>query len=186
MSAGGRFFRLLGIRASRAAFLRSVRAMLFLGGALLLGAWVAGCQTAKHKGDFTPTYPRFYLEAPDGRGLAVTLPKSGVQLSLNAQPVLTEGDVVNVELAQVELGKCLMFQLTSSASRDLYRLTASHQGRRLALFVDGTALGARRIEAPWVDGTVLVFVEVPDETLPQLVSDLKKSCAALQRELAKK
>ena len=79
-----------------------------------------------------------------------------------------------------------MFQLTSSASRDLYRLTASHQGRRLALFVDGTALGARRIEAPWVDGTVLVFVEVPDETLPQLVSDLKKSCAALQRELAKK
>ena len=33
----------------------------------------------------------------------------------------------------MELGKCLMFQLTPAAARDFYRLTGSHQGRRLVL-----------------------------------------------------
>ena len=37
------------------------------------------------------------------------LPQSGVSLSVNSKPVITEGDIVNVELVQVDLGKCLLF-----------------------------------------------------------------------------
>jgi hypothetical protein len=183
MRPGARGF---GFSDASRGLARAARAACWLWLGLAGGLFLAGCQSTKAKGDFAPTYPRFYLEAADGRGLAVTLPQSGVRLSLNAQPVLTEGDVVNVELAQVELGKCLLFQLTSAAARDLYRLTASHQGRRLALFINGAPLGARRIEGPWSNGAVLVFAELPEEALPSLVADLRKSCAALQRELAKK
>ncbi len=154
---------------------------LSLLGLLLL----AGCQTRLPK-DLNPTLARFYLESVDATGLTVTLPQSEVRLSLNAQPVIREADIVNVDVVQVELGRCLAFRLTPSAARDCYRLTASHQGRRLVLMINGEPLGARRIEGPISDGLVLVFVEVPDSTLAKLVSDLKRSAAVMQRELARK
>ncbi|MDO8545554.1 MAG: hypothetical protein Q7S40_34355 [Opitutaceae bacterium] len=156
------------------------RSLAFMG--VLL---VAGCQSTKPK-DYQPTLARFYLESADGRGMAVTLPRSEVRMSLNAQPVLREADIVDVDLVQVELGKCLAFRLTGSAARDCYRMSASHQGRRLVLLINGEALGARRIDAPIGDGMVLVFVEVPESALPKLVADLKRTAVVLQRELARK
>lgn len=154
----------------------------FLLGALLL----AGCQSGQSPRDFTLTLPRFFLESADARGTEVVLPKSGVRLTVNAKPVLTEGDIVNVELVQVDLGKCLVFQVTKAAARDLYRLSASSQGRRLVLTLDGVAVGARRLDGPISDGAVFVFVEIADSALPKLVDDLKQSSAALQRAIARK
>jgi hypothetical protein len=159
-----------------------VRWVAFLAGLLI----VAGCATTEAPRDYTPARAQFFLESVDGRGIAVLLPQSGVKIPVNAQPVISEGDIVNVELAQVELGRCLMFQLTPPAARDLYRLTGSHQGRRLVLLVDGAALGARQIDRPISDGNVLVFAEVPDAALPMLVDNLKKTALANQRELARK
>jgi hypothetical protein len=86
----------------------------------------------------------------------------------------------------VDLGKCLLFQLTPSATRDFYRMSVTHQGRRLVLVVNDTTLGARRIDGPITNGVIFVFVELPDIELPGLVEDLKKSSAALQKELARK
>ena len=155
--------------------------------ACLAGLWlIAGCATTEAPRDYTRATAQFFLEAVDGRGIAVLLPQSGVQIPVNAQPVISEGDIANVELAQVELGRCLMFQLTPPAARDLYRLTGSHQGRRLVLLVEGAALGARQIDRPISDGNVLVFAEVPDAALPALVENLKKTALANQRELARK
>lgn len=147
----------------------------------LLAGLPGGCHTAPR--DYTPTAARFYLEA-DG-GTTLTLPQSGVRIAVAAKPVISEFDVVNVEIAQVELGRCLLFQLTPSAARDLYRLTASHQGRRLVLTLDGRAVGARRIDGPFGDGTVLIFVELPDDQLPALVRNLKLTSGELQRAAAK-
>ena len=146
---------------------------------------LAGCQSAPSR-DYTPTIARFFLESSDPRAVSVELPRSGVKLAIAATPVLTEGDIINVELVQVELGRCLMFQLTASAARDLYRFTASNQGGRLVLFINGAAFGARRIEGPIDNGSLLVFAEVADSALPALVTNLKKTSAAVQREVAKK
>jgi len=147
--------------------------------------FVVACETAPHR-DYAPTTARFFLESANGEGGRVTLPQSGVRIAVAPKPVFTEFDVVNVEIAEVELGKCLMFQLTPAAARDLYRLTGANQGRRLVLTLNGVARGARRIDRPFDGGTILVFVETPDEKLPALVENLRKTAADLQRELAKK
>jgi hypothetical protein len=160
-----------------------IRAFLALAAMALLGA---GCVSSKKPLDYTPTNARFFLEAANADGTPVTLPRSGVHVAVNSKPVLTEGDILNVELVQVDLGKCLLFQLTPSATRDFYRLSVTHQGRRLVLVVDDVALGARRIDGPIMNGALFVFAEMEDAALPAFVANLKKSSVALQRELARK
>jgi hypothetical protein len=153
------------------------------GVAIILGC---GCQSAAVPRDYTPSIARFFLEAANADGTPVMLPKSGVRLSVNSKPVVTEGDIVNVELVQVDLGKCLLVQLTPSATRDFYRLSVTHQGRRLVMTVNGETLGARRLDGVITNGVIYVFVEVSDDDLPALVDNLKKSSVAMQRELARK
>lgn len=153
---------------------------------LLSGLLLSGCASTEQPRDYLPMLARFYLESSGNDGIPATLPQSGVSLTVHAKPVLTEGDVANVELVQVELGKCLMFQLTASAARDFYRLSATNQGRRMALFINGRAVGARRIDGPIVNGTIYVFVEAPEPDLPALVENLKKTAVALQREIKRK
>lgn len=149
-------------------------------------AVVAGCQSSSKPRDFKPVSLRFFLESSSGDGTPVSLPKSGVNLVVNPKPVITEGDVVNVELVKVELGQCLLFQLTPVATRDFYRLSVTHQGRRVVLVLDNVALGARRMDGVIANGSVFIFVELPDAELPPLVENLKKSSAALQKELNRK
>ena len=150
-------------------------------------AWCGhGCQSAAAPKDYTTMAPRFFLEAGASDGTPVTLPQSGVRLTVNSKPVITEGDIVNVELVQVDLGKCLLVQLTPSATRDFYRLSVTHQGRRLVLLVNDAPLGARRLDGAITNGVIYVFVEVPEGDLPALVTNLKKSSVAFQRELARK
>lgn len=157
-------------------------------GLILLATFLvgAGCQSTSAPKDYTPTQARFFLEAASGDGTPVTLPQSGVKLTVNSKPVITEGDIVNAELVQVDLGKCLLLQLTPSATRDFYRLSVTHQGRRLVLLVNGAPLGARRIDGAIANGAVYVFVEIPENDMPTLVENLKKTSVALQRELARK
>ncbi len=146
---------------------------------------LAGCQSPTSV-DHTLTVARFFLEEAAARTVSATLPQSGVRVMIGPKPVLTEGDIVNVELMQVELGKCLMFQLTPAAARDLYRISGSNQGRRLVLFVNDVAVGARRMEGPLAEGRVFVFVEMADAALPDLVENIKKTSVALQRAAARK
>lgn len=146
-------------------------------------AGLAGCGTTPESRLVADTVARFYLESPPGQGTPVTLPRSQVGLRVNPKPVLTEGDLANVELVQVDLGRCLMFQLTPAAARDFYRLSVTNQGRRLVLHLNGAALGARRLDGAITDGVVFVFVELPDDELPGLVERLKRTIAAVQREV---
>lgn len=139
-----------------------------------------------HLGGLYPDRGAVFLEEAAARTVSATLPQSGVRVMIGPKPVLTEGDIVNVELMQVELGKCLMFQLTPAAARDLYRISGSNQGRRLVLFVNDVAVGARRMEGPLAEGRVFVFVEMADAALPGLVENIKKTSVALQRAAARK
>ncbi|HEY1109865.1 MAG TPA: hypothetical protein VGE76_14550 [Opitutaceae bacterium] len=155
---------------------------------LLLGVVLAGCASSKNeKRDYTATSARFFLEAGgDSTGMAIQLPQSGVTVAINQKPVITEGDIVGVELVQVELGKALMFKLNGSASRDFYRLTGTHQGRRLVLTLNDASVGARRIDGAIPDGVIFIFVEVPDDDLPKLVENLKKTTIDVQKEIKRK
>lgn len=154
--------------------------MKWLIAALLAGALVVtGCRTTKR--DYTPVVARFFLESSVGQASGVALPQSGVQLTISPKPVFTEFDIVDVQEVQVELGRCLMFRLTPAAARDLYRLTASNQGRRLVVLLNGVALGARRIDAPFEEGVILIFVEAPDGELAELARNLRATSAELQR-----
>lgn len=158
----------------------ALRMLLLLG----VACGLAGCQT-KPKKDFVPVIARFVLEANSGRTSELVLPVSGVKIQVMPKPVFSEFDLVNVEEAQVELGRCLLFQLSPAAGRDLYRLSAANQGRRLVLLLDGRAVGARVIERPLEGGEIFTFVEIPDAELPVLVERLKRTTQELRREAAK-
>lgn len=146
-----------------------------------------GCKSlTETKRDFTPTAANFFIETVEPEAASVELPVSGVRIAIGSKPVFTEGDLVGVELMQVDFGKCLMFQLSPAASRELYRLSGSNQGRRLVLMLNQKPMGARRIEAPLGEGHILMFVEVPETALPVLVTNLRETADELQRALAKR
>lgn len=123
---------------------------------------------------------RFFLETNAEIYGRVILAQSGVEIHVAPKPVFTEFDVADVQVAQVELGKCLMFRFTPAATRDLYRLTRQHVGSRLVLFLDAAPVGARHIEQPLAEGMLLIFVATPDSALPVLAANLRKTCAAIQ------
>ncbi|WP_052300387.1 hypothetical protein [Opitutus terrae] len=145
--------------------------------ALLLAA---GCRTVsdEHR---PAAIARFYLETDAPHGVPVVLPRSGVQIVIGAKPVFTEYDLTHVEVAEVELGRCLRFQLTGEAARDLRRMMHVYPGRRLVLLLNGDPLGARRIDAALSDRAILVFVELPDEELPRWTEQLQRTTAQLRR-----
>ncbi len=147
---------------------------------LLAGLFVlSACHSAPAPAQ-APLAARLYLETRPGEaGVPVRLPVSGVEIAVGAKPVFTEYDLVNAEVARVELGPCLLLQFSPAAARDLYRLSVASIGRRLVLLVDGAPLGVHRIEQALPDGNVLVFIERPDAELPGLVQRLKHTSADL-------
>jgi hypothetical protein len=147
---------------------------------VIVGAALMGCTTSPATGKSSPL-ARFFLEAQGSAGERIILPQSETEISIARKPVLTEFDLVSVEIAQVELGKCLQFRFTPAASRDLYRLSVDNLGQRLVLVVDGHAMGARRIDRPIADGTLLMFVETPDDALRALQMGLRQTSVEIQR-----
>ena len=95
-------------------------------------------------------------------------------------------DLVRVTEAKVDLGPCLLFQLTPAATRDIYRLSARNINRRLVLVLNGDPVGVRVIDRPVEAGMLFIFLEVPNAALPKLVVDLNRTCKRLQTEAAKK
>ena len=147
---------------------------------------LAGCNSISEKHDYKTSVVRFFLEDPAGNSFATAiLPISGVKIAVNSKPVFTEFDITSVELGKSDLGQFLVFQLTTDAARDLYRLTGDNQGRRLVLTINGRALGARQIDRPFGSGSIAVFAEVPDDLLPELVKDINGTSADIQKALAK-
>lgn len=146
--------------------------------ALALGGCVTTATRPAAATDVAPLVARFFLETKPGEnGVPVTLPHSGVTIAISPKPVLVEYDLVNAEVAEVDLGRCLLVQLSPAAARDLYRLSVAAVGRRLVVSLNDEFLGARRIEGAMSDGALLVFLETPDERLPEIVARLKRTAA---------
>ncbi len=147
---------------------------------------VVGCNTSSKKKDYDTMIARFLIEANERESFAtVTLPVSGVQIAVNNKPIVTEFDYTGVSLAQSDLGKFLVFNLTADAARDLYRITGSNQGKRLVLFINEKPVGARMIDGAFNTGSLAVFAALPDETLPELVKNLDGTSVEMQKKIAK-
>ena len=147
---------------------------------------VAGCNSTTKKKNFDTTVARFLIEASEGDTFAsVTLPVSGVQITVNNRPAVTEMDFTGVQLAHADLGDFLVFALTTDAARDVYRLTGSNQGKRLVLFINGKPVGARMIDRAFNTGAISIFVAIPDNLLPDLVKNLNATSEDLQKQIEK-
>lgn len=151
--------------------------------ALLL---VFGCNTSTKKKDYDTMVARFLMEANENDAFAtVTLPISGVQIAVNAKPVVTEFDFTGVSLAQADVGKFLVFSLTAEATRDVYRITGNNQGKRLVLFINDKPVGARRIDSAFNTGSIAIFAALPEADLPEIAKNLNSTSEDLQKKLAK-
>ena len=129
---------------------------------------------------------RFLIEANEREAYStVTLPISGVQIAVNNKPIISEFDYTGVSLAQSDLGKFLVFNLTADAARDVYRVTGSNQGKRLVLFINNRPVGARMIDGAFNTGSIAVFAALPEETLPELVKNLDGTSVEMQKRIAK-
>lgn len=147
---------------------------------------IAGCKSSTKKKDFNVTVARFYMEAPEGDAFAsVTLPVSGVQIAINSKPVVTEYDFSGVQVAESDLGKFLVFTLTNDATRDVYRVTGSNQGRRLVLFINDKPVGARIIDRVFNTGAISVFAAIPDDVLVKLAKDMNDTSIDIQKQIEK-
>ena len=114
-------------------------------------------------------------------GNVIELPKSGTRIAVQKEPLVSEFDIANVELVKVDMGLALLIQLNERGARALYRGTVTSMGGRVVFSVNGNAIGARRIDAAISDGNLYTFVEVDDDSLGQLVIDLKRSIVELQK-----
>lgn len=105
----------------------------------------------------------------------VTMPISGSKIAISREILVSEFEIRQVELVQVELGLAIMLQLSDAGARALYRASVSNNGRRVVLLVNGNAIAARRLDGAITDGKFYTFVEVSDDALSELVLELKRS-----------
>lgn len=160
--------------------LRHVRPVLF---ALALGVVLSACKTTNQSK--VTAVPRFVLEASVGSTNAsmVTMPVSGARIAVDSEAVLSEFDILAVQVAEVEFGKCLLFTLSSQAARDFYRTTTLNQGKRLVLLVNGRAIGVRILDQPIANGALVTYLEVPDDSLEELAEDMKGTIVEIRKRL---
>lgn len=148
--------------------------------------FVAGCGTTSKK-DYQVEVARFLVEARgDDSGVNIQLPISGSVVRVSPKAMITEYDVVSAQVVQSDLGVCVMFQLTQDAGRALFRISATNQGSRLVTTINGVPLAAQVMQRPIGDAVIISYLEIPPEELPELVKNINKTSADLQKELAKK
>ncbi len=130
--------------------------------------------------------PRFMIESRGTeygalRGSVMKLPYSKMEIVVDREPVISELDIINVELVKVELGLALLIELNDTGARALYRTSVTNKGNRLVFTVNNKAIGARRLDQAINDGKLYTFVEVREEEMGQLVLDLKASLSELRK-----
>lgn len=148
---------------------------------LLCLALLAGCK------DKEPTHTvRFYVESGSAGRTGVwsqpmTLEDSGLTYYVKPDPIITEGNITNVQLVRVQSGQlAFLFHLNEAGSRALYRASVADKGRMLVLNVNGAAIGARQLDGAINDGRLYTFTELPESEMEKLYDDLVKNTESVQ------
>ena len=153
-----------------------VLALLVVAGVLL-----AGCKKDK------PTHTvRFYVENNSAGHTGVwsqpmTLPESGLTYYVKPDPLITEANITNIQLVQVQSGHyAYLFHLDDWGTRHLYRASVSDMGRMLILSINGLPVGARQLDGAINDGRLYMFTELSNEEMEKLYLDLVKNTQNIQ------
>ncbi|HEY5550955.1 MAG TPA: hypothetical protein VIK52_03645 [Opitutaceae bacterium] len=153
---------------------------------ILLLAVASGCKTPPKTPDHDSMSARFFMEARAGeQGLPIKLQVSGVTLDVDPRAILVEFDIARVQLVDGEFGPGLMFVLTPQAARDLYRISATSQGRRLVLSLNGTPVSATPFTGPLGSGAIIVYPELDPSKMGKLARDLDLTSIDVQARAAK-
>jgi len=166
--------------------LRAAPLSLFAFALLIFAALGSGCASWTKPPPQPGAYAWFLLEADASQeGFPLVLPVSDVAIRVAPKPVISEFDIVEAAVVEVDLGRCLGLRLTGEAARDLYRMSVSQMGRRLVFLVNGRALGARVLDGAIEGGVLFVFVEVPDAELHELVREINTFAESIRAAKAK-
>lgn len=161
----------------------SLRSALAISAILSFFLLSAGCLGNGSKKDGL-TIARLHLESKGQFGSlaveTVQLPVSGALIQVSTEPLISEFEILNAEVVQVDLGKALLLQLNEQGARQLYRTSVSQRMRRLVLEVNGNPIGARVLDGPIQDGLLYTFVEVDESELYELVASIKETILELR------
>lgn len=142
----------------------------------------AGCQSRKP--DYTPHLTRVYLEEssrlPAQQTVDMVLPLSETHIVVRGKPSFAEWDFLHATYFETDLGPAVVFLLTPEATRDLYRLSLSNQGKRLVITINGTPVGARYIDQAIEDGRITAYIEIQDEDIPEFVRNIQLTSQDIQ------
>jgi hypothetical protein len=150
--------------------------------ACILFVFMTGCRSTKIE---DPHVPSIFLEAsgssPSGENPYVTLPVSQTKLRIFDKPLFGPLDIIRIEMVQVDRGLAVRYLMTPSASRQLIRSSGDNIGYSFIFFDNETAIGARRIDGMIEDGMLYTFLEVKDEELPELVTEMNRTLVEYRR-----
>ena len=113
--------------------------------------------------------------------VTVKLQKSNSLVEVYSEPLIDEFEINNVELVQVDKGFALLFILSEKGARDLYRASVTHMGSRVVLSINSNVIGQRYIDGAIDDGKFYTFVELPQDSLGQLVLDIKATLVDIHK-----
>lgn len=134
---------------------------------VLFSLALAGCSTELPEDVFS-----IFIEAPlssrESAQTTITLPVSGVQVSVLRVPVIKAEEFLNTEV--VEAGPrdirstYLLVQVDPRVAKPLMSLTSSSEarGKQFVLVVNAEPVGLMRIEQPVLDGNLFFAVERPE------------------------
>jgi hypothetical protein len=165
--------------------------------ALLLLA--TGCGTATSSATpppagVTPVAVQFFLVVRGGdANTAVPLPVSGIRVPIDTtSPVLNRdmGDIAGVEVVRTEHeGLAMVFHLAGGRFGSISafnQMTATHQGYRLVMTLNGRPFAAKRIDTPISNGLLAVFPELDEKAIMDAANGINYVSSEMQRQLAKR
>lgn len=155
---------------------------IFAGVLVLLATVLAGCRSTEIE---NAQVPSIFLEAgnvyPGQTNPTVSLPVSGTEFRIFEEPVFDPSDIIRIEMVRVDRGVAVRYLLTPSAGRKLVRVSVDNMGYRFVFFNNEKPIGARMIDGPIENGIVYTFLEVPDEDLPELVTEMNRTLVEFRR-----
>ena len=111
---------------------------------------------------------------PDSRVLAVTLPTSGLNLSVNPYPALSEKDVQTAELFPTAGGDAIMLRLDIHGTIVLDEITTRGRGQYLVAMLDGRPVAAWLIADRIINGQLLLEGDFTDAHAQRVVDELNR------------
>ena len=113
---------------------------------------------------------------------SLAMPISAMQIEVEETPYFSLSDLSLVHHARVELGECLLIQMTPAGARKLYRTSVANQGARLVLVINDDPIGFHRFDQPIENGNLFMFVEVPNSRLPGLIREINETLTYMKKK----